>query len=153
MIVEGVHHVAVTVTDLSRARHFYGEVLGLREIPRPAFDFGGAWYAVGDRQLHLIVHQPSRTQRGTTTIDARDGHIAFRVADYDGTLARLRAHGVAVVEQWENRTPWAQIYVTDPDGNVIELNVERVGSRAGATPDARSQPGQRQPPESGSGPS
>ena len=125
MTVETLHHAAVTVTDIERARRFYAEVLGLREIPRPPFDFEGAWYAVGDRQLHLIVHPPSRTRRGTAAIDPRDGHLAFRVSDYEQTLAHLKARGVAVVEHPENRTPWAQIYITDPDGNVIELNVER----------------------------
>jgi glyoxylase I family protein len=124
-MVEGLHHAAVTVTDIARARRFYADVLGLREIPRPPFDFEGAWYAAGDRQLHLIVHPPSRTQRGTRVIDPRDGHLAFRVSDYDEALARLRAHGIALVEQRVTLTPWAQIYITDPDGNVIELNVER----------------------------
>jgi glyoxylase I family protein len=121
-----VHHVSVCVSDLGRARQFYGEVLALRELPRPDLGFPGAWYAVGDAQeLHLIVHSPSKTMRGTTDIDGRDGHFAFRVREYDGTLARLREHGIAVIESPRNRTPWAQIYVTDPDGNVIEFNVER----------------------------
>ena len=48
---------------------FYGTVLGLRELPRPAFDFEGTWYALSDRQLHLIVHPPARTLRKTVTID------------------------------------------------------------------------------------
>ena len=124
-MVERLHHAAVTVTDIARARHFYSDVLGLREIPRPPFDFDGAWYAVGDGQLHLIVHQPSRTRRGTRIIDPRDGHLALRVTDFDAALARLRTHGVPVMEQRTNSTPWAQIYITDPDGNVLELNVER----------------------------
>ena len=120
-----VHHVAVIVTDLHRARAFYGGMLGLTELPRPPFDFDGAWYALGDRQLHLIVHAPARTLRGTTDIDSRDGHVAVRVADYDATLAHLRSHGVDVRESRQNVTPWSQIYVTDQDGNVIELNVDR----------------------------
>jgi len=120
-----LHHVAVTVTDLERAKRFYGEVLGLREIPRPPFDFGGAWYDAGGQQLHLIVHPPTRTLRHTTAIDSRDGHLALRVASYDEALAHLRAHGVEVLNRPDNLTPWAQIYVTDPDGNVIELNADR----------------------------
>jgi catechol 2,3-dioxygenase-like lactoylglutathione lyase family enzyme len=124
-MVEGFHHAAVTVTDIARARHFYSDVLGLQEIPRPPFDFDGAWYDVGDRHLHLIVHPPSQTRRGTRTIDPRDGHLALRVSDYEATLTQLRAHGIAVMEQRQNRTPWMQMYITDPDGNVIELNVER----------------------------
>jgi len=124
-MIDSLHHVAVSVTDLERAKRFYGEVLGLAEIERPAFGFPGAWYALGDQQLHLIVHTRPRSLRGTTEVDSRDGHFAVRVRDYDRTLARLRAHGVPTKESPVNVTPWAQIYVTDPDGNVIELNVER----------------------------
>jgi catechol 2,3-dioxygenase-like lactoylglutathione lyase family enzyme len=121
-----LHHVSICVTDLARAMKFYGEVLGLQALPRPDLGFPGAWYAVGDRQeLHLIVHPPSKTMRGTPEIDGRDGHYAFRVSSYDETLARLREQNVSVIESPHNRTPWAQIYVTDPDGNVIEFNVER----------------------------
>jgi glyoxylase I family protein len=123
--IRALHHVAVTVTDLARAKRFYGEVLGLREIPRPPFDFGGAWYDAGLQQLHLIVHSPTRTMRHTTEIDSRDGHLALQVASYDEALAHLRAHGVELLDRPDNLTPWAQIYVTDPDGNVIELNAER----------------------------
>lgn len=120
-----LHHVSIVVTDLAAAKAFYGDVLGLEELPRPPFAFAGAWYAVGDRQLHLIVHAPARTLRGTRAIDSRDGHFALRVADYEDTLARLRSRGVEVRERRVNATPWAQLYVTDPDGNVIEFNAER----------------------------
>jgi glyoxylase I family protein len=125
--IAGLHHVGIVVTDLARAKAFYGEVLGLRELARPAFDFDGAWYALGDRQLHLIVH-PGKTLRGTTAIDSRDGHLAIRVASYDGTLTFLRAKGIEVRESRQNATPWAQLYITDPDGNVIEFNAERTAN-------------------------
>jgi catechol 2,3-dioxygenase-like lactoylglutathione lyase family enzyme len=62
--IAGIHHVSINVTDLGRARRFYSEVLGLEEIARPAFDFDGAWYRLGDRQLHLIVHPATHTLRG-----------------------------------------------------------------------------------------
>jgi len=126
MQVESLHHVAVCVTDIERAKRFYKEVLGLPEVARPPFDFGGAWYEFGGRQLHLIVHPPTRTLRGTTDIDTRDGHLALRVRSFDDALAHLRRCGVACVASRDNLTPWAQIYVTDPDGNVIELNAERL---------------------------
>ena len=125
LVVEGLHHVALTVTDLARATRFYRDVLGLRELPRPPFDFAGLVPGAGDRQLHLVVHPPTRTLRGTTDIDSRDGHVALRVASYAGALEHLRRHGVVFRDQYDNLTPWAQIYVTDPDGNVIEINAER----------------------------
>jgi catechol 2,3-dioxygenase-like lactoylglutathione lyase family enzyme len=124
--IESLHHVSVCVTDLARARHFYTDVLGLVEKPRPDFGFGGVWYQVGaDRQLHLIVHEAPGTLRGTRAIDVRDGHLALRVASYSDTVEHLKAHGVEVLELPVNKTPWAQIYVTDPDGNVIEFNSDR----------------------------
>jgi catechol 2,3-dioxygenase-like lactoylglutathione lyase family enzyme len=123
--IETLHHVGLVVTDLTAAKAFYGGMLGLQELPRPAFDFGGAWYALNDRQLHLIVHPPALALRGTNEIDPRDGHVALRVADFEAALGHLKAHGVPVRASRNNLTPWAQIYVTDPDGNVIELNAER----------------------------
>jgi catechol 2,3-dioxygenase-like lactoylglutathione lyase family enzyme len=123
--IETLHHVSLSVTDLERARTFYSGVLGLREIERPAFDFPGAWFALGDRQLHLIVHPTPRSLRGTTEVDPRDGHFALRVKSHGEALACLRAHGVEVRDNPRNATLWEQIHFTDPDGNVIELNAER----------------------------
>jgi catechol 2,3-dioxygenase-like lactoylglutathione lyase family enzyme len=120
-----LHHVSISVTDLARARHFYASVLRLPELPRPAFDFDGAWFALGERQLHLIVHPPTRTLRGTTAIDGRDGHFALRVEDVGAALTHLRRCGVPVVDRAQNATDWAQLFITDPDGNVIELNAPR----------------------------
>jgi glyoxylase I family protein len=124
--ITALHHTALCVTDLERSKRFYDEVLGLQEIDRPAFPFGGAWYGLGDgRQLHLIVHESARTLRGTRDIDLRDSHMAFRIADYEGAREYFRAHGVECLERPDNVTPWKQLYVTDPDGHVIELNVDR----------------------------
>ena len=121
-----MHHVALCVTDLERSKRFYGELLGLKELERPTFKMAGAWYELADGGLlHLIVHPNPHTLRGTTEIDIFDGHLAFRVDDYDRALARLRADGVHIFELPDNPTPWKQLFFTDPDGNEIELNVER----------------------------
>lgn len=122
--IASLHHVSINVTDLARARQFYGGLLGLAELPRPVFDFDGAWYQIGDRQLHLIVHPPTRTLRGTREIDGRDGHFALRITGFEETLAYLEAHDVAMRVRRDSVTGWDQIFVTDPDGNVVELNAE-----------------------------
>jgi glyoxylase I family protein len=120
-----IHHVSINVTDLERARRFYSEVLGLEEIARPAFDFAGAWYRLGDRQLHLIVHPATRALRGTTEISSREGHFAIAVRSYEEARARLEQAGVAIDARPRGRTPWAQIFLADPDGNLIELSAPR----------------------------
>ena len=60
----------------------------------------------------------------TREIDPRDGQVAIRVRSYDDTVQHLRNHGIECIESPRNLTPWAQIYVTDPDGNVVEFNTD-----------------------------
>jgi catechol 2,3-dioxygenase-like lactoylglutathione lyase family enzyme len=128
--VRALHHVSLAVTDLAAARHFYGAVLGLREIARPPFPFPGAWYELGACQFHLIVYPAGQTLRGTRDIDSHDGHVALRVGSYAAARAHLAALGMTLRERYDNRTPWPQLFVTDPDGNVIELNADRRLDRA-----------------------
>jgi catechol 2,3-dioxygenase-like lactoylglutathione lyase family enzyme len=124
--ITSLSHIAVCVTDIERSKRFYGGVLGLQEIPRPAFPFDGAWYGLADgRQFHLIVHDRPLTLRGTTDIDLRDGHLALGIDDFEGAVTQLKAAGIECVVRPENVTPWKQLYFTDPDGNVIELNALR----------------------------
>jgi catechol 2,3-dioxygenase-like lactoylglutathione lyase family enzyme len=123
--IEALHHVSINVTDLERAKRFYSGVLGLEEISRPVFDFPGAWYRLGDRQLHLIVHPPTHTLRGTTEISSREGHFAIAVRSYDEARAHLEAAGIPFDARPRSRTPWTQIFLSDPDGNLIELSAQR----------------------------
>ena len=58
MKLERIHHASLCVSDLARAKAFYGESLGLEEIPRPDFPFPGAWYRAGANEVHLIVLLP-----------------------------------------------------------------------------------------------
>jgi catechol 2,3-dioxygenase-like lactoylglutathione lyase family enzyme len=126
-VIEDLHHVTIAVRDLEPAKRFYGEILGLSEIERPGFDFSGAWYALGDRQLHLIVNAEAGSLRDAGGPDSREGHFALRVSDWEATVAHLEANGVEVIARRQNATPWTQAYVADPDGNVVELNDDRPG--------------------------
>lgn len=132
MTIQMLHHVSLSVTDLERSRRFYGEILGLSELPRPPFDFPGAWFAVGaSQQLHLIVH-PQSTFRTGKPLDNRDGHFAVRVASYRQTVDFLRLKGYRedaaedpfprMILQPHATAGFPQIYVLDPDRNVIEIN-------------------------------
>ena len=52
-MIVGIHHVAIQVADVAAARAFYVDVLGLEEIARPDFPVAGAWFKLGDQQLHI----------------------------------------------------------------------------------------------------
>ncbi|TBL77865.1 VOC family protein [Paenibacillus thalictri] len=121
---EGIQHVSLAVTDLGQAKVFYGGVLGFKETPRPAFQSKGAWYDIGGTQLHLIENN-GRTLRGTDIIDDKDGHFAVRVTRMRDVLDMLNKALVPYVDRPQNLTMWHQVYVTDPDGNVIEFNAAR----------------------------
>lgn len=132
--IESIHHVSLPVTDLERSKQFYSGILGLTEIRRPAFDFPGAWFQVGDRQLHLIVHDKS-TFRERKKLDSRDIHVALRVNSYRETREFLRSQGFRpeasdelkrMKETPHSMTGWPQLYIMDPDRNVIELNAEEL---------------------------
>jgi catechol 2,3-dioxygenase-like lactoylglutathione lyase family enzyme len=132
--IESLHHVSIPVTDLERSRQFYREILGLTEIDRPPFDFPGAWYRLGDRQLHLIVHDKS-TLREAKTVDSRDIHFAIRVTSYREARDFLRSKGFRpeaddelkrMKESPHGTAGWPQLYIMDPDRNVIELNAEEL---------------------------
>jgi glyoxylase I family protein len=131
MEIQAIHHVSLPVTDLERSRRFYREILGLHEIERPPFDFPGAWFALGDGQLHLIVHGEA-TFRGAKGLDSRDVHVAVRVESFNAALDFLESQGYD--SEADARDPmtmrvsphatagFPQIYILDPDRNVIEIN-------------------------------
>ncbi|WP_394172668.1 VOC family protein [Guptibacillus hwajinpoensis] len=123
--IDHLHHVSLAVTDLDRAKSFYSHILCLNEIERPAFDFPGAWYQVGSQQLHLIVYPEASTLRGTDELTSREGHFAFRVKSYEETLKWLKSTGIEIHENYYSKSGFAQLFVSDPDGNLIELNIER----------------------------
>lgn len=139
-----LHHVSLPVSDIEKSKRFYLEVLGLEDDPkRPKFEFGGAWLKIGDRSVHLIVPDASEhpTYRSGKAIDSHDAHFAIRVASFSGAIAHLESKGYRRTAD-KNPAPTAenplpmrvnaagkagfpQIYVLDPDRNVIEINAEK----------------------------
>ena len=109
-------HAAILVNDLERAKNFYEKVLGLTEKQRHDFDFNGDWYDLGECDLHLMVVTdplPPAEQR-----PQRDFQIALRISDYQATKQHLDRLGIPYRE---GRHGLPQMFVHDPDGNLIEL--------------------------------
>lgn len=125
MKVLAIDHVALNVSDVEVSRRFYTEQLGFEEMERPDFDFGGVWYAVGPNreQFHLISHKEMLKE---DLPDARkpraEHHIAFRVADVVQTRTEFEARGGKILMMNERPDGYAQLFVQDPDGYVIEFN-------------------------------
>ena len=113
MRLTGIHHSSIVVTDMERARQFYGDILGLKQIERPAnFTTPVAWFEVGDEHVHLIPSPHPDTQSPR--------HFALHVDDARAAREHLRSHGIEIQET----VPIAgadRFFIQDPDGNQIEL--------------------------------
>jgi glyoxylase I family protein len=109
----GVHHVSIMTPDVDAALRFYVDVLGLTpRSDRPDFGIGGAWLDVGGQQVHLV--------EGAAPNNAGQ-HFALLVEDLDAVVSELRTQGFDVADPF-NSGVGRQTTVTDPAGNVVELN-------------------------------
>ena len=115
-----LHHVSFAVKDLARAKEFFGGVVGLGELPRPAFSFPGAWFAVGDRQLHLI-EESGALPRETSGRISRSDHMALEVRDVEAVRKTLDEAGIAYQTGGNKALGFSQIFCSDPDGHTIEF--------------------------------
>jgi catechol 2,3-dioxygenase-like lactoylglutathione lyase family enzyme len=115
--VIGIDHVQLLmpVRGEPEARRFYGAVLGLREVDKPAAlaERGGCWFVgPGSTAIHIGLDQ--------RFIPARRAHVCLIVADLAAARAALVATGAPVVEDDANLGV-ARCYTADPFGNRIEL--------------------------------
>jgi len=117
MKIRELNHVAVHVQDLDASCQFYREILGLEEIPRPAFPFPGTWFRYGTQQeLHLIVDkEPESRDKGVGT------HHALEVDSVETAQKELDTKGITYRGPFNRPDGARQIFLQDPDGHTIEL--------------------------------
>lgn len=116
--VTGVSELVLEVQDLEAAEGFYAGVLGLPVVERWA-GREAIWVMAGDR-TRIGLWRPQVGLAGGR--GGRHVHFAMHVeeADYDHAVARLRDRG-AEIEEREFQGAGRAVYVTDPDGHVVEL--------------------------------
>jgi catechol 2,3-dioxygenase-like lactoylglutathione lyase family enzyme len=116
MTITGIDHVQVAApagceTD---ARAFYGKLLGLDEISKPAVlaARGGCWFRAGAQELHVGVEEPFAP--------ARKAHPGLVADDLDALADRLQEGGHKVA--FDDAIPGAKrFHVADPFGNRLEV--------------------------------
>jgi catechol 2,3-dioxygenase-like lactoylglutathione lyase family enzyme len=135
--VTGISELVLEVSDLDAARHFYRDVLGFEETLYGEGAEGRFWYLVGETaRLGLWTQQVGLAGgRGGAHV-----HYAFSVADeeIDRLKGRIEEAG-SEVEGPIQLGPGRAIYVTDPDGNVVEfwsqdMREYMAGARQGGPP-------------------
>ncbi|MCK6630434.1 MAG: VOC family protein [Anaerolineae bacterium] len=116
MQILGLDHIQLAIPPggEAEARQFYGQVLGLTEIPKPEplALRGGCWFEGPGISLHMGIEPDFRP--------ARKAHPAFRVADLSEAQHALEATG-APVSPDDSIPHVRRFYTADPFGNRIEF--------------------------------
>jgi lactoylglutathione lyase len=116
---EALDHVALYVRDVPTSANFYEKTLLLSRLPRPAFDFPGAWFRLGvSQELHLIGN---RREDDNVMSGSRSNHFALKVLDLDAWEAHFQQKKATYRPPKARPDGIRQIFIQDPDGYWIEL--------------------------------
>jgi catechol 2,3-dioxygenase-like lactoylglutathione lyase family enzyme len=115
-VILGIDHVQIAAPAgcEAQARWFFGSVLGMTELEKPAelAQRGGCWFQCGEQQLHIGVEQDFHP--------AKKAHPAFRVRYLISLKTRLNTYAISFRE--DNANPEVKrIFVDDPWGNRLEF--------------------------------
>jgi predicted enzyme related to lactoylglutathione lyase len=113
--IEGVDYIRIPVTDIERAKEFYGGVLGLPDGPSQHHD----WVEYQAGNVTLAVMTPET--HGDEFAPLTPSSFAFRVPDVAAAKTQLEAAGVQVADVWDSGVCTGAGF-TDPAGNRILLH-------------------------------
>ena len=126
--IRDIDHLVLRVTDLSRMERFYCDVLGCSVEKRQ--DAIGLIQLRAGRSLLDLVPVDGPLGRAGGAAPGREGrnldHFCFRVEPFDETairaqLRRFEVEAGPVEPRYGAEGEGPSIYVTDPEGNVVEL--------------------------------
>ena len=116
-------HDAIQVKDVNASARFYGEILGLKEIPNGGLGDHIRWFQLGDKtQIHLIESEELPEK-------LKGVHMALSTSNLEQLMSFLKEKEIPF-ENWPGYTNTTntrpdgikQIYLQDPDGYWIEVN-------------------------------
>lgn len=116
MMLLGINHVAIHVSNLQKSIDFYREVLLLPMIGRPDMGFDGAWLGMGEQEIHLIAGLT-----GNINSQSRGNHFAFETASINAAQQHFQMVNVEFRAPKQRPDGAWQIFLQDPDGYFIEI--------------------------------
>jgi lactoylglutathione lyase len=115
--ISNLNHVALLVADVEKSVRFYADIMQFEQLPRPAFDFDGAWFRLGTvQELHLIAGRTNMVESGS-----RNNHFALEIENLEEWAQHLASKNATFRPPKIRPDGAGQIFVQDPDGYFIEL--------------------------------
>ncbi|HET8742872.1 MAG TPA: VOC family protein [Gaiella sp.] len=131
MALRRLDHVLVLTDELEATRAFYCDVLGLEAGERPELPFPGYWlYLGGSPCLHVAERSAYEAHAATIGLGvgaAPVDHLAFDAEDDPALAERLDAAGLRATENDVPEARMRQLFLDDPNGVRVELNVAAGG--------------------------
>jgi lactoylglutathione lyase len=127
--IQYLGHVAVVVSDLGAALHFYCDQLGLTEVFRLNKRTGSVmlvYLRVNNNNFVELLPGAEKLSAGATTWSGP--HLGFYVKDLQATLRTLQARGYPLKDDAFKRAAkvlgdgTVAYFINDPDGNGVELS-------------------------------
>lgn len=117
-----LNHASLIVANLDVSMMFYSDVLGLQQVDRPDLGFPGAWFQLGDQQIHLLELENPDPITGRPEHGGRDRHVALNALSLSPVQDTLNKAGIVYTMSKSGRRA---LFCRDPDGNAIEI-IERI---------------------------
>lgn len=118
MWLNAIDHIQVTSSPEAEDAmlFFYSKVLGLTQIPKPETIKAnqGAWYVLGNIQIHVSTEQNPNNA-------ASRRHICYLVNDVQAFQEHLRSHSVEIILDQRPIPGRDRFFLRDPAGNRIEI--------------------------------
>ena len=116
-----LNHSSLIVANLDISLVFYRDILGLQQVDRPDLGFPGAWFQLGDQQIHLLELENPDPLTGRPDHGGRDRHVALNALSLKPIQDALKKAGIVYTMSKSGRRA---LFCRDPDGNAIEI-IER----------------------------
>ncbi|MCA1802335.1 MAG: VOC family protein [Rhodothermaceae bacterium] len=119
----GINHITLRVNDITAAEHFYGEVLGFKLDKKMGRSM--AVYKAGSDSIVLVE---AETAYDRSSKDYRVDHFGFTVTKpdkIDELASYFREKEVTILSGPANRKTGRFVFISDPDGNMIEFMYEK----------------------------
>ncbi|MFB2921460.1 VOC family protein [Aerosakkonema funiforme] len=114
-------HINLSCKDIDAAKNFYQTVFPNWDVRAEGVNDGSRWMHLGNNQFYLALNDTPNEERVHQIYENIGiNHVGFVIDDGDAMKALLEKHGIEYYTMTAPETKH-RIYVTDPDGNEIEL--------------------------------